>query len=234
MVVCLVGWLLLLARWFTIRSSSSSYAVCPSNHNIRSSSIAFPCFVILLKLSLLLEDDDYNASFLVVSGFSIEKFPTSSKVVPQKKQQPNTNNNNHHHLTDQERRLSFTLKKRNPYDVHVYYNTDNGSDSNAQEEKERAMDLRSKMRQEFPWMNFYDPKDQPVGPHPFPMWEADFGHYENRHQWDQVRIFLEKETRGTLSVLIHPHSTDSDYDDHTKNAHWIGKPLQLPLQGWRR
>lgn len=121
---------------------------------------------------------------------------------------------------------SFTLKKRNPYDVHVYYD---GSSN----QREKAMLLRSKMKQQFPWMRFYKPKDRPIGPHPLPMWEADFASYENRVFWDEVCDFI-KEEHGELSVLVHPHSLDGDYADHTKNAFWVGDVLELRIQGWKR
>lgn len=120
---------------------------------------------------------------------------------------------------------AYTLKERNPYDVHVYYD--------GQEEQENAMILREKMKQEFPWMRFYPPKGFSIGPHPIPMWEADFGCFENRHKWNDVREFVEKE-HGNLSVLIHPHSTDGDYADHTKHSFWLGGVLDLRIQGWSR
>jgi DOPA 4,5-dioxygenase len=87
------------------------------------------------------------------------------------------------------------------------------------------------MKQEFTWMRFYSPKDRPIGPHPVPMWEADFGSFGNRLNWNIVKEFITKE-HDTLSVLIHPHSTDGDYADHTKNAFWIGAVLDLRIQGW--
>ena len=62
--------------------------------------------------------------------------------------------------------LGYTLKPRNPYDVHVYYDT--------QERFEQALKLREEMKVSFPWMRFYDPKKTPIGPHPVPMWVADF------------------------------------------------------------
>mmetsp|Transcript_284 Transcript_284/g.551 ORF Transcript_284/g.551 Transcript_284/m.551 type:complete len:186 (-) Transcript_284:1507-2064(-) len=120
---------------------------------------------------------------------------------------------------------SFTLKKRNPYDVHVYYNGSN--------QREKAMLLRSKMKQQFPWMRFYEPKDRPIGPHPLPMWEADFASYDNRVLWGEVCDFI-KEEHEELSVLVHPHSLDGDYADHTKNAFWVGDVLELRIQGWKR
>jgi aromatic ring-cleaving dioxygenase len=127
---------------------------------------------------------------------------------------------------------TYTLKERNPYDVHVYYD----DDDNNTPQRDAAMALREKMRQEFPWMRFYAPKGRPIGPHPVPMWEADFGAYENRDQWSNVRDFLETNTNHgeLLSVLIHPHSTDSDYADHTQHAYWVGTPIELLIQGWER
>jgi aromatic ring-cleaving dioxygenase len=122
--------------------------------------------------------------------------------------------------------LGYTLKERNPYDVHVYYNTT--------EEKEQAFRLLEKMRSEFSsWMRFYEPKGRPIGPHPVPMLEVDFGAYENRHRLQEICEFLEKE-RGDLSILIHPHSTDSDYMDHTKHAIWFGEKLELRFRYWAR
>jgi aromatic ring-cleaving dioxygenase len=120
---------------------------------------------------------------------------------------------------------AYTLKHRNPYDVHVYYDDE--------ESRARAMELRDRMKVKFPWMRFHRPFDRPIGPHPVPMWEADFASYENRNRRDEVRAWLESEA-GDLSVLIHPHSTDSDYADHTKNAYWVGEALDLRIQGWER
>jgi len=120
---------------------------------------------------------------------------------------------------------AYTLKRRNPYDVHVYYADD--------ESRARAMALREMMQVRFPWMRFHRPFDRPIGPHPVPMWEADFASYENRDRWDEVRAWLESEA-GDLQVLIHPHSTDGDYADHTTNAHWVGDALELRIQGWKR
>ena len=90
-----------------------------------------------------------------------------------------------------------------------------------------------KMKQKFPWMRFYTPKDKPIGPHPLPMWEADFASYDNRIFWSEVCDFIKAEHDG-LSVLIHPHSMDGDYADHTKNAFWVGDVLELRIQEWKR
>lgn len=121
--------------------------------------------------------------------------------------------------------LGYTLKERNPYDVHVYYDTD--------EKEKEALQLRESMKERFTWMRFYNPKGRPIGPHPVPMWEADFGSYENRGKLNEIREFLAKEHQS-LSILIHPHSTDSDYADHTEHAIWFGEKQDLKIQGWQR
>lgn len=122
---------------------------------------------------------------------------------------------------------SCILKERNPYDVHVYYKT--------AAERETAIELRQKMHSAFgEWMRFYAPKDRPIGPHPVPMWEADFGGYEHRHKWTAVRNFLLEENTHNLSILIHPHSLDGDYADHTEHAFWAGEVLPLRIGSWRR
>ncbi|KAI2513764.1 hypothetical protein MHU86_547 [Fragilaria crotonensis] len=121
--------------------------------------------------------------------------------------------------------LGYTLKVRNPYDVHVYFET--------QEQFEQALALRETMKSEFPWMRFYSPKTVPIGPHPLPMWEADFGSYDNRGKLGDVIQVLQTH-HGELSIMIHPHSTDGDYADHTAHIIWFGTPLHLRIQGWQR
>jgi DOPA 4,5-dioxygenase len=112
------------------------------------------------------------------------------------------------------------------------------------------MELRDRMRARFPWMRFHRPHDRPIGPHPLPMWEADFASYEHRDRWDEVRGWLEGTMGGVgteevgaggdaappllPAVLIHPHSTDGDYADHTKHAHWVGEALELRREGGER
>jgi aromatic ring-cleaving dioxygenase len=121
--------------------------------------------------------------------------------------------------------LGYTLKVRNPYDVHVYFKT--------REQFEQALKLREAMKLEFPWMRFYSPKTVPIGPHPLPMWEADFGAYDNRDKLGYVVQFL-RAHHGDLSIMIHPHSTDGDYADHTKHIIWFGTRVDLRIQGWQR
>lgn len=121
--------------------------------------------------------------------------------------------------------MDYVLKERNPYDVHVYY-------SNS-EQAEEALALRQVMAEKFSWMRFYPPKSRPIGPHPSPMWEADFGGFEHRDKLGEVCAFLRRE-HGSLSVLVHPHSQDGDYADHTRHALWFGDVLDLRIGGWKK
>tara|TARA_B100000787_G_scaffold115993_1_gene86567 strand:- start:273 stop:476 length:204 start_codon:yes stop_codon:yes gene_type:complete len=61
------------------------------------------------------------------------------------------------------------------------------------------------------------------------MWEADFAASANARRWDEVTAWLAVE-RGELTVLIHPHSTDGGYADHTQHACWFGEPLPLRMR----
>ena len=115
----------------------------------------------------------------------------------------------------------FTLRQRNPFDVHVYFDDDAS--------RELALTLRQRMMSKFPWMRFYRVHDRCIGPHPAPMWEADFAEFGNVHRWDEVLAWLAHE-HGTLSVLVHPHSTDGSWADHTRHATWLGEPLSLRLR----
>lgn len=118
-------------------------------------------------------------------------------------------------------KFPYVLRQGNPYDVHVYYGT--------LEEQEAAMELRGKMKIAFPWMVFSKPWDRPIGPHPVPMWEADFGDNQSCDKWTTVRDFLLENNPKNLSILIHPNSLDGVYADHTKHAYWVGEKLELRI-----
>ncbi len=169
-------------------------------------------FKMMMMIFLLASFASASVAF-IISPVALSKTATTSNTLAH-------NDNGHHYNNDNDdpditnnSQPSFMLKQRNPYDVHVYYNGSNG--------REKAMLLRNKMQQQFPWMRFYQPKDVPIGPHPLPMWEADFATYDNRVYWSEVCDFIKAE-HDDLSVLIHPHSLDGDYADHTKNAFWVG------------
>eukprot|EP01063_Lacrimia_lanifica_P001139 TRINITY_DN1054_c1_g2_i1.p3 TRINITY_DN1054_c1_g2~~TRINITY_DN1054_c1_g2_i1.p3 ORF type:complete len:138 (+),score=32.40 TRINITY_DN1054_c1_g2_i1:67-480(+) len=114
----------------------------------------------------------------------------------------------------------YTLRPGNPFDIHVYYATP--------AERDEAMTFRTRLQQAFPWLKFAAPWDRPIGPHPVPMWEADFGEPARSAEWDAVRRYVESE-HGGLSVLIHPNTCDGGLADHTTYAYWVGRPVPLSL-----
>ena len=70
--------------------------------------------------------------------------------------------------------------------------------------------------------------DKPIGPHPWPMFEADF----------EVALFpsfvpwLMLNRKG-LNILIHPN-TDDMYADHVIQPIWLGDKLPLKADGMPR
>ena len=65
--------------------------------------------------------------------------------------------------------------------------------------------------------------DEPRGPHPISQFRVTFqtGEFEKIVPWLMLN-------RDGLDVLIHP-LTESSYDDHSKNALWIGTPVPMRL-----
>lgn len=98
--------------------------------------------------------------------------------------------------------------------AHIYFQ---------ESDLEIATKLRDKMKEHFSDEVFFvgDMIPVPIGPHPYPMFEANFpiGLFQD------VTLWLMKE-RGELSILIHPLSGD-DYYDHTQGAMWLGKSVEL-------
>ena len=66
-------------------------------------------------------------------------------------------------------------------------------------------------------------RDGPVGPHPIANVLVVFKPDEFEH----VVPFLMLNREG-LDVLVHP-LTESSYDDHSKNALWLGTPVPMKL-----
>jgi len=62
-----------------------------------------------------------------------------------------------------------------------------------------------------------------VGPHPIPQFQMIF----KNEQFATVVPWLMLNREG-LDVLIHP-LTESSYDDHSKNAMWLGTPVPMKL-----
>ena len=115
---------------------------------------------------------------------------------------------------------SFLLPNRNPLDIHFYYNEKTATS---------ALKIRKKLSESFDFLTFYDPFDTPIGPHPVPMWEADFSKSKNVNE-DLGRVLLWlMENRNNHIVLIHPH-TGNGLLDHTTHAIWLGDKLNLNLE----
>ena len=66
--------------------------------------------------------------------------------------------------------------------------------------------------------------DEPRGPHPVPQFNVIFevSEFESVVPW----LMLNREG---LDVLVHP-LTESNYDDHSKYAIWLGTPVPLKLE----
>jgi DOPA 4,5-dioxygenase len=65
--------------------------------------------------------------------------------------------------------------------------------------------------------------DEPRGPHPISQFNIIF----QPGEFQKIVPWLMLNRRG-LDVLIHP-LTESSYDDHSKNALWIGTPVPMRL-----
>jgi len=99
------------------------------------------------------------------------------------------------------------------YHAHVYYNA---------ETRKIADVLRGTIIKKF------DVKagafsDDPIGPHPIPQFNIIF----EATEFQRIVPWLMLNHEG-LGVLIHP-LTESSYDDHSKNALWIGTPVPMKL-----
>ena len=66
--------------------------------------------------------------------------------------------------------------------------------------------------------------DEPRGPHPVPQFNVIF----ERPEFQNIVPWLMLNREG-LDVLVHP-LTESNYDDHSKYALWLGTPVPLKLE----
>eukprot|EP01130_Rhizamoeba_saxonica_P002719 TRINITY_DN12480_c0_g1_i1.p1 TRINITY_DN12480_c0_g1~~TRINITY_DN12480_c0_g1_i1.p1 ORF type:complete len:127 (+),score=25.40 TRINITY_DN12480_c0_g1_i1:1-381(+) len=116
---------------------------------------------------------------------------------------------------------NLPFKQPNSHDVHFYF---------TQETHQSAMTVRTNLKTEFPILTFYQPSDGPLGPHPIPMWEADFKRCDGDLEIVQQVVDWLKENRNGHSVLVHPHTGDGDLADHSRNALWLGEPVELRVE----
>jgi DOPA 4,5-dioxygenase len=66
--------------------------------------------------------------------------------------------------------------------------------------------------------------DEPAGPHPISQFSVIF----KTEEFHKIVPWLMLNREG-LDVLVHP-LTESSYDDHSKNAIWLGKPVPMRLE----
>ena len=100
------------------------------------------------------------------------------------------------------------------YHAHVYYNA---------ESKPAAAQLRETLADKFK----VEPgvmSDEPRGPHPISQFAVIF----ETPEFQEVVPWLMLNREG-LDVLVHP-LTESSYDDHSKNALWLGTPVPMKLE----
>lgn len=100
------------------------------------------------------------------------------------------------------------------FDAHIYFDLIDLLE---------ATKLRNDIRDHFKDIVFFvgDMCTEPIGPHPLPMFEANFP----LEHFTVVTLWLMKE-RGGFSVLIHPLTGDGIYD-HTQGAMWLGTSVRL-------
>jgi aromatic ring-cleaving dioxygenase len=105
------------------------------------------------------------------------------------------------------------MNENKGYHAHVYYNA---------ETKPAAAKLRDTLVGKFN-VEGGALSDEPRGPHPISQFAVVFEtpEFQNIVPW----LMLNREG---LDVLVHP-LTESSYDDHSKNALWLGTPVPMRL-----
>jgi aromatic ring-cleaving dioxygenase len=105
------------------------------------------------------------------------------------------------------------------YHAHVYC-----SDAAS---REAAAWLREALQQRFE-VRMGHWHDEPVGPHPLPMYQVSFetGEFARIVPWLMLN-------RNGLTILVHPN-TDDGYRDHAEHALWLGAKLELRFDVLRR
>jgi aromatic ring-cleaving dioxygenase len=99
------------------------------------------------------------------------------------------------------------------YHAHVYYDA---------QTKPAAARLRETIISKFA-VEPRDLSDAPRGPHPISQFNVVF----KVEQFQELVPWLMLNRAG-LDVLVHP-LTESSYDDHSKNALWLGTPVPMKL-----
>lgn len=115
---------------------------------------------------------------------------------------------------------SFDPQLIKGYHAHVYYRDDN--------ERRIAGAIRDAVDERFD-VELGRWRDEPVGPHPQPMYQIAFDTelFPTLVPWLQA-------VRGPLNILIHTSTGVSDLMDHTVGAMWLGSSLELIVEFFDR
>lgn len=116
------------------------------------------------------------------------------------------------------------------YHAHIYY-----PDADA---RARAAKIREALIESFDAVEGMDNppervrlgrwRDEPVGPHPLPMYQVAFA----ADRFAEIVPWLMLNRNG-LTVLVHPETGD-DVEDHADNPLWLGEKLELDIGFLRR
>lgn len=102
-------------------------------------------------------------------------------------------------------------KKIRDYHAHVYYDDDS---------RANAARMREQIEQRFK-VEMGRWRDEPVGPHPVPMFQVKF----STEEFSRIVPWMMLNREG-LNILVHPN-TDDSYRDHMESALWLGDKLKL-------
>ena len=106
------------------------------------------------------------------------------------------------------------------FHTHIYYSSP--------EERIKAVELQEQLAaRKFKTLQISRLVDRAIGPHPVPMFEADFA----LEEFTAVVTWLMYNRNG-LSILLHPVTEpekENHLKDHTLRAMWFGKSLELNL-----
>ena len=100
------------------------------------------------------------------------------------------------------------------YHAHVYYDP-------------KTKPLAAKVRETIIGKFTVEPggfSDEPRGPHPISQFNVIF----ETEEFQKIVPWLMLNREG-LDVLVHP-LTENSYDDHSKNALWLGTPVPMRLE----
>ncbi len=102
----------------------------------------------------------------------------------------------------------------NGYHAHIYYRDD--------DERAKAATLREVLSAD-PEMRMGRWRDEPVGPHPLPMYQVAFPSAEFAKVVPWLML-----NRDGLTILVHPETGD-DVIDHRDFPLWLGEKLDLRI-----